>query len=311
MAALRVGSLTGEATALEEEILGAFGLSRRKENKREQLASNSDLVWLHQQCSLGRLYPLYTGDRSKLTILDKQTYRRWKSAMEMERVKHPLRHRRRVVLIQPITHRHGSTTSVEEEVGYGHTLISEKVLNLLQEFCAAYFSEMEVKLAPSLDLSEIPRLTSRIHKATNRRQFLVDDIIHFLSTRKLRKAYCILGVTIVDLYPGSEWNFVLGQACMEKGSGVFSFGRFFNSAVSSDGSEHGLGEEECGRMQGNGIQAELEKDQIGNLWVLMRVRLWGWGWEGKGVRLICFTFQTALWSLRCIFVKTVLVWSLY
>lgn len=261
MAAPDVGNPTGGATALEEEIFGAFGL-RRKESRREQFASNSDLLWLHQQCSLGQLYPLYTGDRSKLTILDKQTYRRWKSAMELERVKHPIRHRRRVVLIQPITHRYGSTTSgEEEEVGYRHTFISEKVLNFLQGFCAAYFSEMEVKLAPSLDLSEIPRLTSRIHKTTNRRQFLVDDIIHFLSTRKLRKAYCILGVTVVDLYPGSDWNFVLGQACLEKGSGVFSFGRFFNSTVSSDGSG-----------QGSKVQAELEEDQIGNLWVLMRVR---------------------------------------
>lgn len=248
------------------EIRGAF--SGRKE--RRALASNPDLMWLHQQCSQEGLYPYYTGDRSKLTILDKQTYRRWKSTIEMERVKHPLRQRRRVVLIQPITHRHGNTTS-GEEVGYGHTHICETVLDLLQEFCAAYFSEMEVKLSPSVDLSEIPRLTSRIHKTTNRRQFLVDDIIHFLSTRKLRKAYCILGVTIVDLYPGPEWNFVLGQACAEKGSGVFSFGRYFNSAVSLGGDGCSSEGEEPGH--GVKIQAELEKEQIGNLWVLMRVSL--------------------------------------
>ena len=230
-----------ERSSLVKEIQDAFKLGRRRgrargRGSRTRRREAPELAWLGGQCAEGGLYPLYSGDRSKLSILEKQTCKRWKSMMEMELVKHPLRQRRRVVLIQPITHRHGNTVlrkprspGKEEEEGYRHTHISNTVLGLLQEFCSAYFSEMEVKLVPSVDLSEIPRLTSRIHKSTNRRQFLVDDIIHYLSTKKLHKAYCVLGVTIVDLYPGPKWNFVLGQACMEKGSGVFSFGRWFNS----------------------------------------------------------------------------------
>lgn len=267
---------SGERTsALVEEIQYAFRTGGGKKLRKE-LASSPDLQWLHQQCS-GGLYPLYPGDRSKLSFFDKQTCKRWKSMVELERVKHPLRQRRRLLLIQPITYLHGNSNTrlhgnsplregvAEEEVRYGHTNISETILELLREFCAAYFSEMQVKLAPSLDLSQIPRLTSRIHKATNRRQFLVDDIINFLSAKKLRKAYCVLGVTIVDLYPGPEWNFVLGQACMDKGSGVFSFGRYFNSAVSSGGGGRGrMGEGQCGDELGSA-------EQVGNLWVLMRV----------------------------------------
>lgn len=266
MARFQEVSAGEEKVSLVKEIQAAFEMVRKE---RRNVAS-ADLHWLHQQCCQGGLYPLYAKDMSKLTTLDKQTYRRWKSAMEMERVKHPLRQRRKVVLIQPITHHHDNVTS--GEVGYRHTHISGSVLGYLREFCAAYFSEMEINLAPSLDLSEIPRLTSRIHKVTNRRQFSVDDIIYFLSTKKLRKAYCILGVTTVDLYPGPEWNFVLGQACMTKGSGVFSFGRYFNSVVSC---LHGDG---CGEKPGCGgsgqeeVQGDWEKEQIGNLWVLMRVR---------------------------------------
>lgn len=250
-------------------------------------SSKPDLVWLHLQCSGEGPYPLYQGDRSKLNIFDKQTCRRWKAMMEMERVKHPLRQRRRVVVIQPITHqndlplkRHGEGgLGVEpEEMGYRHTHISANVLELLRNFCAAYFSEMQVELAPPIDLSEITKLTSRVHKTTNRRQFLVDDIIHFLSTKKLRKAYCILGVTVVDLYPGAEWNFVLGQACMERGSGVFSFGRYFNNSMSTSSCERSgcgvKGESPPPGADSDGretVEDEWEQQQIRNLWVLMRV----------------------------------------
>ena len=300
--------------SLRKEAGEAFKLGRKGRK-------NQDLSWLGLQCTgggwgagnsrgVGEFYPLYSGDRSKLTFLDKQTYRMWKSAMGFERFRHPIRQRRRTILIQPITHVHGSGSTLhsndhhhhgndchlhgnndsfhdnndsfhgndnhlydngptcdgavgeEEEQFYKHTHIDGNVLELLRQFCSAYFSEMRVKVAPPLDLSEIPRLTSRIHQRTHRRQFLVDDIIDFLSSEKLRKAYCILGVTTVDLYPGPEWNFVLGQASVYKGSGVFSFGRYFHSVVSKETRGRGSGME----------RKEIEEEQIRNLWILMRVR---------------------------------------
>ncbi len=315
----RSESELGGRDAPRKEAIQAFQFRRSLRLRRRGFRQKSDLTWLNLQCSeaaLGTegasevLYPLYPGDRSKLTVLEKQTYRMWKSAMEFERVRHPIRQRRRVILIQPITHLHGNSNHLhdnancfhgngsdlhgdsnllhgnessddkeavgKEELFYRHTHIDGNVLELLQQFCSAYFSEMQVSLAPPLDLSEIPKLTSRIHKRTNRRQFLVDDIIDFLSSRKLKKAYCILGVTTVDLYPGPEWNFVLGQACMEKGSGVFSFGRYFNSTVSKEvrgcgKGEEGHGKEEEGRGS-SGVQGkEIVEEQTRNLWILMRV----------------------------------------
>ena len=262
--------------------------------------------------------------------------------MELEKVRHPLRQRRRVVLVQPLSYLHGNTASGDGEATYRHTYISESVLEMLRGFCAAFFSEMRVELAPPLDLSAIPKLTSRVHKRTNRRQYLVDDIIHFLSRRKLKKAYCILGVTVVDLYPGPEWNFVLGQANMEKGSGVFSFGRYFNSSGGVSSEQMELGEEGRGSREvkggelsgcreeepnggrgsrevkggevseelegvepiggrGRTGEAEWEREQMSNLWVLMRVSIltliYVTVWWAGASRCISYNYALAYWGL--------------
>ncbi len=274
---------------LVTEIKQAFH-PKKKKRKNNSISNTSsstktlDSTWLYQQCCIegvsGRNYhyPLFTGDRSKLTLIEKQTYKKWKSVMEFEKVKHPKRQRRKVIIIQPISYNNQDSSSVgamdtivatdttTEEMEYRHSRISDGVLDLLCEFCTAYFHGMSVKVAPPLDLGEIPRLRSRVHKSTNRRQFLVDDIIHYLSVRRLQKGYCILGVTVVDLYPGPNWNFVLGQACMLKGSGVFSFGRYFNNK--SGGHVTGRGDHVTGSGGGD---MEWEHDQMKNLWVLMRV----------------------------------------
>lgn len=36
----------------------------------------------------------------------------------------------------------------------------------------------------------------------------------------------MLGITNNDLYPQDDWNFVFGEASLEKACGVFSFCRF-------------------------------------------------------------------------------------
>lgn len=48
------------------------------------------------------------------------------------------------------------------------------------------------------------------------------------SLRKLlpEHAYCCLGVTATDLYPGPGWNFVFGQANLTERVGVFSLARY-------------------------------------------------------------------------------------
>ncbi|RMX51740.1 hypothetical protein pdam_00011727 [Pocillopora damicornis] len=36
--------------------------------------------------------------------------------------------------------------------------------------------------------------------------------------------YCVIGLTWVDLYPGEDWNFVLGESSCEEGCAVVIFG---------------------------------------------------------------------------------------
>ena len=39
-------------------------------------------------------------------------------------------------------------------------------------------------------------------------------------------AYCLLGITMHDLYPEESWNFVFGQASLRNRVGVYSFARY-------------------------------------------------------------------------------------
>ena len=48
----------------------------------------------------------------------------------------------------------------------------------------------------------------------------------YLKTHLPPNGYCIVGLTWVDLYPGDEWNFVLGESCCVDGCAVMSFGHF-------------------------------------------------------------------------------------
>ena len=48
----------------------------------------------------------------------------------------------------------------------------------------------------------------------------------YLKSHLPADGYCIVGLTWVDLYPGDEWNFVLGESSCVDGCAVMSFGHF-------------------------------------------------------------------------------------
>ena len=149
-----------------------------------------------------------------------------------------------------------------------------------------------VEILPPVDVAAVPSLTSRVHADTQREQFLVGDLLRHLKTRRPRHALTVAGVTLVDLYPGPQWNFVMGHALLTEGCAVVSFGRYFNTAF-----EEGCGRKQeggrCGREQVEGgrgrkqegggrgreqvggghgsVGEELERKQLQHLWILMRV----------------------------------------
>ncbi len=97
-------------------------------------------------------------------------------------------------------------------------------LDQLQVFTAAYFS-MEVRVQPAIEFDGAG-LTFRANPHSGQQQYLTGDILNLLITKLPDDAYCMLAVTMVDLFPESSWNFVFGQASLQARVGVFSFARY-------------------------------------------------------------------------------------
>ena len=97
-------------------------------------------------------------------------------------------------------------------------------LDLLKEYTEAYFS-MIVEILPAIDIRRLD-LTIRLNPYSQNRQLLTGDILHNLKRNLPANAFCVLAITMEDLYPDPRWNFVFGQASVRDRVGVFSFARY-------------------------------------------------------------------------------------
>jgi archaemetzincin len=97
-------------------------------------------------------------------------------------------------------------------------------LDRLEQFAAAFFM-MHVQTLPAIDLAR-STITTRTNPSTGHRQLLTGDILALLRRRLPADAYCVLGITMHDLYPDPAWNFVFGQASLRHRVGVYSFARY-------------------------------------------------------------------------------------
>uniref|UniRef100_A0A8C6BUF4 Archaemetzincin-2 n=1 Tax=Monodon monoceros TaxID=40151 RepID=A0A8C6BUF4_MONMO len=61
----------------------------------------------------------------------------------------------------------------------------------------------------------------------------IGQILKFLKKKKPEDAFCVVGITMIDLYPRDSWNFVFGQASLTDGVGIFSFARYGSDFYSS------------------------------------------------------------------------------
>lgn len=94
----------------------------------------------------------------------------------------------------------------------------------LQEFAAAFFA-LPVEVLPTAAL-DVSRITTRINPHTRQRQLLTGDLLRLLRARLPADAFCLLGITMEDLYPQPNWNFVFGEASLRERVGVYSFARY-------------------------------------------------------------------------------------
>jgi archaemetzincin len=70
------------------------------------------------------------------------------------------------------------------------------------------------------------KFSMRINPYSYNHQANADLLLRYLMERVPSRAYCVLGITMTDLYSDPLWNFVFGYATYEKRVGVFSFARY-------------------------------------------------------------------------------------
>jgi archaemetzincin len=101
-----------------------------------------------------------------------------------------------------------------------------KRLDILREFMEIYYT-MPVKMGPPADLKDVTG-RDRTMGPLKFRQYLTRDILGTTLPPLLpQDSVCLLGVTMEDLYPDPTWNYVFGEAMLDRRVGVYSLVRFY------------------------------------------------------------------------------------
>ncbi len=109
-----------------------------------------------------------------------------------------------------------------------HTIYLQPLGNFdlgpVKEFTEAFFM-MPVVVRPARDIASV-HIRSRANPYSGQLQLLTTDVLAMLKRELPSDAYCMLGITMIDLYPDPAWNFVFGQAALRDRVGVYSFARY-------------------------------------------------------------------------------------
>lgn len=97
-------------------------------------------------------------------------------------------------------------------------------LTTLRDFAEIFF-KLPVRVLPVLEHTAA-RIRSRVSSATGKPQLFTRDVLNLLAQRLPQDAFCLLGITLQDLYPDPSWNFVFGEASLRERVGVYSFARY-------------------------------------------------------------------------------------
>src|SRR3990167_11228252 len=114
-------------------------------------------------------------------------------------------------------------------------------LEIVRQYAEIFF-QLPTQLLPNISLREqekskntqtlmqgetvLGSIVSRRKSKTQRLQLNTTHILKFLLKNKPQNAHCVMALTMVDLYPEDSWNFVFGEADLNRGIAVFSFARY-------------------------------------------------------------------------------------
>jgi len=115
--------------------------------------------------------------------------------------------------------------------------VPSDIVSALKIYCDAFFTNCKIVIKNPGDEwdtgKRLPKDFFSANKIKTRddkgEQAYTEDILNKLLQYKKKETYAILGVTLMDLYPGIKWNYVFGWANFGKGTGVFSFKRYHPS----------------------------------------------------------------------------------
>ena len=150
-------------------------------------------------------------------VIYRQTFSMWKASMDINFRFWRLR-KRRTIYIQPLDSFPDFVTEFSYSTGMGF-------FDLLQKFMEIFFMGCPVHLLPVIDIASW-NITSRYHKITEKKQYLVTDINKQLKDHIPADGFCLLGLTWTDLYPSEDMNFVLGEASAKLCTATFCFGHY-------------------------------------------------------------------------------------
>ncbi|XP_075034162.1 archaemetzincin-2 isoform X1 [Mixophyes fleayi] len=102
---------------------------------------------------------------------------------------------------------------------------TQEYIGWLKGYCQAFFHGLPVKVQGPVPIADTG-CTFRVNDSTHNLQVHAGDLLRYLKTIKPADAFCIVGATMIDLYPRDSWNFVFGTASLTEGMGVFSFARY-------------------------------------------------------------------------------------
>ncbi|KAF3853391.1 hypothetical protein F7725_014079 [Dissostichus mawsoni] len=85
----------------------------------------------------------------------------------------------------------------------------------LRQYCQAFFYGLSVKLLPAVTVAET-KCSFRVNSDSHNLQILTGElgVTCYSSCGVGNQAFCIVGITMINLYPKDSWNFVFGQASL-------------------------------------------------------------------------------------------------
>ncbi|XP_066469866.1 archaemetzincin-2 isoform X2 [Tiliqua scincoides] len=117
---------------------------------------------------------------------------------------------------------------------FGDSRVSTDVyMNWLKDYCEAFYYGLTVRILGPVPVSHTG-CAFRVNEYTHNLQIQAGHLLNYLKKKKAKDAFCVVGVTMIDLYPKESWNFVFGQASLTEGVGIFSFARYDSDFYSAN-----------------------------------------------------------------------------